>query len=1165
MDPIRFAIENPVKVSVGVILIVLFGFVALVTIPVQLTPDVDQPIITVETEWTGRSPEEVEREILEEQEDVLKDISGLKKMTATAFLGRGQIELEFYIGTDKDAARQEVSDSLREVPEYPDEVDEPVIQAGEAGAESPIAWLILTAETREAERFNVQALGDAAEDRIKPYLERVPGVSEVRVYGGREREVIIDLDPRAIAQRGVTFNELRQALRLHNVNVSGGEIAEGKYDVRVRTIGQYDQLDQIRRTIVKYDDGGPIRIDDLGDVRLGLEKRRSFVRSRAEVALALPVYRETGANVISIMEGTRTAKGLKDRLEDVNRLVLPQIARQIAEEEQLAEPPRLELRQVYDETVYIYDALSLVRSNLFIGGALAATALLLFLRSFRPTFIVALAIPISVIGTFVVMTAFGRNINVISLAGLAFAVGMVVDNAIVVLENIDRHIHMNKKPMRAAYDATREVWGAILASTLTTLAVFIPVLTIEEEAGQLFRDIALAICAAVTLSLLVSITVISSSSSRLLRMRSGEDGPLLRAGHNLFGVLPLFSFFVKAFSGGIHRLTAPTRFGVAARLGIVAAFTVVALGGAYLLMPPTDYLPRGNKNLVFGVVLTPPGYNIGHDESIGQRVESRIRPYWEASDDADLAELDPPVHPFTGQPIERIPPVENYFFVSFFGGVFNGATSQDKNNVAPLADLLSWATNQIPGVIGFAQQTSLFGRGLSGTRGIDVEVTGDDLDLVRSSADALYGRLRELYGFDKVQPTPGNFNLAAPELRVQIDRVRAADLGIDTDALGNGVAALVDGIVAGDYRYRGKAIDIRAQRDPAIELTPEQLAQMPLAYTDETGRRGTIPLNAVATIQRADSPQQIQRIEERRAVTLTVTPPDDEPLEAATARIDGLVGDLRDQGQIPPEIDIRLAGSASKLAQMREALLGEWHGFTLDTLRSVLFSRIFLALLVTYLLMAALFESFLYPFVIMFSVPLATVGGFLGLRLIHDGWGMADWPVVGQTLYGWLGPTGFGLVNPAQQLDVLTMLGFVILIGIVVNNAILLVHQALNFMRGLGEGEGDATGALPPREAVRASVRTRIRPIFMTTATSVAGMLPLVVMPGSGSELYKGLGSVVVGGLIVSTLFTLIVVPLLFSLVMDAKAALYAALQWSLPETEAGAPGERLPQPMPAK
>jgi HAE1 family hydrophobic/amphiphilic exporter-1 len=1157
MDPIRFAIDNPVKVAVGVILLLLFGVLAVVSIPVQLTPNVDPTILTIETDWTGKSPEEVEREIIEDQEDVLKNISGLIKMTATATQGKAEIELEFGVGKDLQAARVEVSDALREVPEYPEDADEPVITDGEAGPGSPIAWLLLTSDMPG---FDVQTLGDLAEDRIKPTLERAEGVSEARVYGGREREVHIRFDPEKIAQRKITFTQLGDALRQENINVSAGNLREGRYDPRIRVLGQYDNLDAIRDTIVTRDAGGPIRISDIAEVELTFSKRRSFVRSRGELAIAMPVYRQPGSNVMEVMGN------LKAAIDDINgtdekRGLLDSVGAKLQLERGLDRDPGLRLRQVYDETGYIEDALSLVQSNLIIGGVLAVIALLLFLELgrrplmvviatpvlialmigvlwfsrdqalwwasvgllvltglvvlyiARPTLIIALAIPISVVGTFVVMYSAGRNINVISLAGLAFAVGMVVDNAIVVLENIDRHLAMGKQRAKAAYDAGREVWGAVLASTLTTLAVFLPVLFIEEEAGQLFRDIALAICAAVSLSLIVAITVIPTASARLLRERKEKPTHTLNP-------TKLFALGGRGFAQLIYLLSSRHPLGILSRLAVVGVFTFLSLGGAYLLMPPTDYLPRGNKNLVFGIILNPPGYNIGTDEELAKIVESTVRPYWEAEDNAAVSEIPPTTNPFSGQPIQNLPPVNNYFIVSFNGTMFNGATSKDKENVGPLGSLLSAATmNNIPGSFGFAQQQSLFGRGASGSRAIEIEVSGDSIEEVSLAATAIQTRMRQAYGPQNIQATPGSFDLPAREFQIKIDRVKAADLGVDVASLGRAVNAMVDGLIVGDYREGGDSIDILAKSRKGLKYTPDELFALPLAYRTPDGTVGTIPLSAIATQQRADAPQSIQRIEERRAVTLAVTPPDTMPLEQATIDIRKVEQELRDTGQIPQTIEVGYAGSARKLDTVKDAMLGKWTGFNFESLMSLGTSRLFIALLVTFLLMAALFESFLYPLVIMFSVPLATVGGFIGLALVR-------------------------LRVPDQQLDTLTMLGFVILIGVVVNNAILLVHQALNFMRGIGEGEGDETFGkkMSPREAIRASVRTRIRPIFMTTTTSVAGMLPLILMPGSGSELYRGLGSVVVGGLIVSTLFTLVVVPLLFSLMLDLRLGLYRIL-----------------------
>ncbi|MEM6332965.1 MAG: efflux RND transporter permease subunit [Planctomycetota bacterium] len=1152
MDPIRFGIHNPVKVSVGVILLLLFGLVSVATIPVQLTPNVDETIITVTTDWDGRSPDEIEKSIIEPQEDALKSVPGLVKMTATASRGSSEIQLEFAIGIEADDAMLDIAIALDEVGDYPEGVDEPVPAEGEAGPGNPIAWLILQSDTPG---FDVQALGLPAEERIRPALERVEGVSETRVYGGREPEVHVRIDPRKVAQNEVTLAELESALRQENLNVSAGELSEGQYETRVRVVGEYTSLEQLGATVVKQGPGGPIRladlVDDDGGIVIELEKRDSFVRVRGAPGMAFPVYKESGANVIAVMAR------LQEQLEFVNDFVLPEVARLEAERLGLEDRPHLELRQVYDETDYIYDALGLVRNNLVVGGILAVLVLMLFLRRVRPTVIVALAIPVSVIGTFVVMAGAGRNINVISLAGLAFAVGMVVDNAIVVTENIDRHLSMGKSPGRAALDGAKEVWGAILASTLTTLAVFVPVLTIQEEVGQLFRDIALAICAAVSLSLLVSITVIPTASSRLLSAITPGGSGVGRSLRGLFGLTGFAAGVSRRWADFIYDLTVPTGWGWASRALVAVVLTGVSLGGAYLLMPPTDYLPKGNQNIVFGIMIKPPGFNIAKHEQDARRVESVLSPLWESADYAEVeAAWVPPMDPFSGQLVTGVPPVDNYFHVAFQGSAFHGAISADPENVASLEPALSSAAmNKVPGTLAFARQRSIFGRGLSGTRGVEIEVVGADLGAVTRAAESVMGALRGRFGPMAVQPTPTNFDKQSREITVSIDRVKAADLGLDVASLGRAVSAFVDGAFVGEFRDNGETLDILALRGGADldvagpSISPEALADLPLAARTLDGEIRTVQLSQVAGFERTLAPQQIRRSEEDRAVQLVFTPPDEMPLEVAVGLIEEIEGELREDGAIEESVRLRPSGSASKLADVRESLLGEWKGFTPETIWSLGLSRVFLALLVTYLLMAALFESWLYPLVIMFSVPLATVGGFAGLALVHDGWGMAGWA---PGLFAYLGPEGLGIVNPAQQLDTLTMLGFVILVGVVVNNAILIVHQALNFMRGLGEGEGDQTGRMGPREAIRASVKSRMRPIFMTTATSVAGMLPLVLAPGAGSELYKGLGSVVVGGLIVATLFTLALVPLLFSLMFDLKVGAYRALGWPVEELGEG-------------
>ncbi len=1107
MDYIQYSISNPVKVTVGVMLTILFGFLSLLAIPVQLVPDVDRPIITVETAWTGRSPEEVEREIIEEQEDKLRGLSNLKKMVATASQGSGNIELEFYIGTSMTRALQEVSDKLREVPNYPDDVDEPVIAAADTASENAIAWIILDAQDPT---FDPQTLFDFADKRIKPYLERVSGLSRINIYGGREREVQIRIDPHRLAQQGITFNRLVEALRTTNVNVSAGDLADGKYDVRVRSVGQYENLEDIRETVIADAQGGPVRVKDLGDVVLTFEKRRSFVRANGRNALAINAIRETGANVMSVMEE------LRQRIDYVNEKILPSYE---------GDRHQIRLRQVYDETGYISAAIGLVQNNLIIGGSLAGLVLIFFLRTVRPTVVISLSIPISVIGTFVAMTAFGRNINVISLAGLSFAVGMVVDNAIVVLENIDRHLNMGQSPKHAAYYATKEVWGAIIASTGTTLAVFVPVLFVEEEAGQLFRDITLAICAAVSLSLIVAVTVIPTACAHWLRPRRKREHHtrLYTLLHSLFGLAPLLNWFINKFANGVAFLCTTAFTARVGRWALIMFFTLGSLLGARALYPPTTYLPSGNKNLIFGIMLTPPAYNLAQNEFIGERIEAGVKPYWEAPDNATATAIAPVVNHYTGQEYPQVPAIDSYFFVSFGGTIFMGCSSKDSELVAPLGTVLSNSMSSIPGSFGFAQQASIFGRGIGGSNSVDVEISSNDLNQLRRSAGAFYMQLAQQFGFQMVRPTPLNFNLAGPEIRVLPDYVKASELGINMSNLGSAVASVVDGTIIGDYRYEGESIDLRLIRHPSVPLAPDLLPMVPMAYTDRNGHSGIIPLSSVAKLVTTDSPQQILRIEQLRSIRFQVTAPPEVPLEQAAQTIDDLEHNLRQQGQLPPDIEVNQAGTADSLVQVRRTMLGEWQGPNMQSFISIGTSRLFLALLITYLLMAALFESFLYPFVILFSVPLATVGGFMGLALIR-------------------------LLDPLQQLDMLTMLGFVILIGVVVNNAILLVHQSLNYMRGIAETALEKAEPMPPIEAIRQTVRTRIRPIFMTTLTSVFGMLPLVLMPGSGSELYRGLGSVVVGGLIVSTVFTLVLVPLVFAAAIGAKRWFVARTSWEATE-----------------
>ena len=1029
----------------GSIFILLFGLLSLFRIPVQLVPDVEKPQITVETRWIGASPEEVEQEIIHEQEEMLKSVENLRKLTSKSFNGRGEILLEFVVGVDKSAALLDVANKLDQVQEYPENVDEPVIKTVNTG-DRPIAWFTL--RTLPGNDTAVDELRDFAEDHIESRFERVPGVANSNIYGGAERELQVVIDPHALASWQLSILDVRRALISTNTNISGGDIEEGKNRFVVRTLGQFKSVEEIENLVITKRDDISVYVRDIADVQLGYKKMEAFVRQKNEASIAVNAQREVGANVLVVMEG------LKKACSELN--------------ENLLKDRGLALEQVYDETEYIKSSIGLVRQNVVVGGLLAVIVLLLFLRSWRSTLVIGLAIPISAIGTFLMVTLMGRSLNVVSLAGIAFAVGMVVDSAIVVLENIFRHWQSGEDPFEAAYKGTTEVWGAVLASTLTTIGVFIPIILVEQEVGQLFRDIALAISFAVGLSLIVAITVIPTAAARILshgkRSESAGDenftssSRLVLLGRNL----------TDKIVGVVDYLTNTLK----KRLITIFVLVFISIFLTWWMVPEMEYLPEGNRNLILAIMLPPPGYSLEEQRDIGVNIEKELIPYWQAKAGTKEAEM------LDG------PPIKHGFYVSRGRAVFMGMISAEPERVAELIPVLRRVCGKIPGMITIVQQSSLFERGLSGGRTIDIELSGPDLNRLVYFGAQVFGQVRQVFPpGTQARPIP-SLELGSPELQIRPRLEHATELGLTSADIGYIVDALVDGAFAGDYWHEGDKIDLVIfGQSKYIERT-QDLEQIFIF----TPSGDYVPLSTVADIQLGVGPEEIDHIERDRSIVIQVIPPRTMPLERALDIIDTqILNPMVKKGLLGGLYKANLAGTADKLQEARKSL--QWN--------------FVLAIAISYLLMAALFESFLYPIIIMFSVPLATVGGFVGLAVLN--------------------------IFTLQVMDVLTMLGFVILIGTVINNAILIVHQTLNNMR---------EEKMESRQALIESVRTRIRPIFMSVATTVFAMLPLVIFPGAGSELYRGLGSVVLGGLIVSTIFTLLLIPAVFSLVMDIKARL---------------------------
>ena len=1041
MKLVDTAIKRPVTVIVGALLLVLFGFISLYRIPIQLTPNVDLPEVSVETRWEGASPQEVEREIIDVQEDELKNLEGLDSMESESRDGYAYINLMFEIGTDPDDALLRVSKKLDQVKKYPTDADKPLIKSG-GRREQAIAWMVVKALDGHQGVLNQEF--DFINDNVKPFLERIDNVASVNVYGGQERELTVTIDPEAMAARKITIPELLRALAVENRNVSAGSFDEGKRKYITRTVGEFRDVVDVENVIVKRVNNIPVKVGDVSRVQVGYEKLDVVVRHEGAPTIVMNVVREPGSNVLVIMSR------LKEVLKDLNDSVL--------------KDRKLAIRQVYDETRYIYSAIDLVRQNIFLGGILAVVVLILFLRSLASTFIVSLAIPISVIATFLIMTLLGRNINVVSLAGLSFAIGMVVDNSIVVFENIFRHREMGKSRVTAAYDGTVEVWGAVLASTLTTVAVFLPIVFVQEEAGQLFRDIAIAISSAVLLSLIISITGIPTLSAKILG-RVDMTSPKKRG---RFSVIGLAGGFVNMITRFIYWMCGY----VTTRILVVLVLTTLSFSFAFGLIPKTEYLPQGNREMLFGILIPPPGYNQDEMKRIAIEVEKDILPLIDHEGESKKAlELN-------------LPPLNSFFFVAFGQQAFMGMTSKVQERTAELLPYIYGALRKIPGMIAVVQQPGLFARGIGKGRSIEVEITGPDLVQLINLGRQVFGGAMQVLPGAQIRPIP-SLDLGSPEMQIVPDRDRLTRLGLTTADLGTTVNVLVDGARASGYRFLGEEIDLMVKTEENRISTIQDLAGLPVIAS--SGEKVT--LASVADINLTEGPSQINHIRAERAITIQIIPPLEIALETATQLIaEKVIAPLTGSGVLGNLYRINMAGTADDLTRTRDALM--WN--------------FLLAVVISYLLMSALFENFLYPFIIMFSVPLAAAGGFVGLFLLNR----------------------FFVYQP---LDIITMLGFVILVGIVVNNAILIVHQTLNNMRN---------AAMPSREAIAESVRSRIRPIYMSSITTVCAMTPLVLSPGAGSEFYRGLGSVVIGGILVSTIFTIFLIPALLSLTLDTVSGI---------------------------
>jgi multidrug efflux pump subunit AcrB len=998
MKVTKLALSNPVAVISAILLVVLMGTVAMVSLPIQMIPDVEQSFIQISTGWRSAAPEEIESEIIEPQEDALRGIPGLEKMESSASRGSGNINLMFTVGSDLQRSLIEVINRLNQVPRYPNDVTEPRIYAGQDSFGAQIAWFSLY--RAPGNERPMASYADFVREVVQARIERVSGVSKSNAYGGRENEVRITFDPYEAAALGVDIPTLA-GLTGNNNDTSGGFNDVGRRQYTLRYAGKYE-LSEFGDMVLDWRGGNPIRLRDIATVEVVMRDSRGFMTQNGQESIAFDTQVEQGVNVLEVM------KELKVAIQELQDGPLKREG--------------LLISQGYDESTYIEDSISMLRTNLLLGIGLAITILWWFMRRFRATFIVALAIPVSLLTGFVVMQVTGRTLNMISLAGLAFATGMVLDAAIVVLENIVRLREKGIDADKAADEGSNQVWAALMASTATTVVIFLPILFLKDVSGQLFADLALVISVAVTASLIIAITIIPTAAAKWLHGIKLEDP---------------HSHWWENLTSKIMRITD----GKQTRRGLVGGMFFTATILTWLLLPPANYLPEGKQGWIFAFIMQPPGQSVATARSeFAEPVIERITPYLQEGSELQI----------------------DSFFMGMFGSfAFAGAGMVDARDADAMIDKLNGEILAgFPDTMAFANQWGIFDR-LGGGSNIELNIQSRDMDAMLSAAIAGMGLVGQHLPGAQARPIPG-VDFAEPELRFNPDEHRITEAGWTRRQVSTVVRALGDGVFVGDYFDGDNRMDI-ILRAPEWS-SPEQLAATPVA----TPLGGIQAIGQLVSMERTAGPNQIRRVDRRRAVTLSITPPADIPLEEAISILQQNVEPALLQ-MLPEDGEISYYGSADDL----NIALG-------NMARSFI-----LAIVVLYLLMSGLFRSFIDAALVVAALPLATVGGVALLRIMN------------------------------LPMDLLTMIGFITLLGLVVNNAILLVHQTRT-----AEREG-----LDRRSAVEQAVRRRLRPILMSTMTSLFGMLPLLLIPGPGTEVYQGLAAVIVGGMSVSTVFTLVFLP----------------------------------------
>ncbi len=1012
MNWVGTAVRRPVTVMMGAVTLLLFGLISLGNLSVNLLPDLSYPTLTVRAELQGAAPAEVETLLTRPIEESVGTVNNVRSIQSISRTGQSDVVLEFAWGTDMDMAGLDVREKL-EVLQLPLEATRPSLLRFNPATDPIIRLALVFEEQQQTAVIALKALRRHADEQLKKDLEPIAGVAAVKVSGGLEDEIQISIDSERMARLNIGVAQLANRLAAENVNVSAGRLETGNQRYLVRTMNQFSSVEEIAGTIVAERGGRPVYLRDIAEVSQGYTEREAIIRLDGREAVEVAIYKEGDANTVAVAKAVITA--LDAAREDL--------------------PDDMQLQVVENQATFIDQAINEVIGNALLGGLLAMLVIFAFLRDWASTLIVGVAIPVSIVATFFLMAETGVSLNIMSLGGIALATGLLVDNAIVVLENIARWRGRAASRFEAATQGGSEIAGAVLASTLTTIAVFVPLAFVEGVAGQLFSDQALTVAYALVISLLVAMTLIPMLAARFGgRARPGDSKPAERAGG------PWMHFMQDAYRRVLKKA-------LHHRLVVVAvAVTLLAVAMTFLVQQDTELVPQLAQERFEVTVELPPGAPLTETDRVMQQIQTAT---------AGVAEID---YAFgvagSGNRIDANP-TESGENISRILVALNAADAATEQRAM---DAVRSAVARQAGVVGRISRPEL----MSFDKPIEVRIAGYDLDLLKQTSARV---LSALEGSDRLVDLESSMERGHPEIQIRFDQERIAALGLTVPGVADQLVNTMAGTVASRYSWRDRKIDILVR---AHERDRSSISDI-RGLLVNPGSERPVTLDAVADITITEGAAEIRRADQERVAVISAN--------LAYGALSAAVTEVRERLDGVPMAPTLRSSVSGQNEEMQASI------------RSLLFA-LALAVFLVYLVMASQFESLVHPFVILFSVPLAAVGVSLALA------------VTGTTI------------------SVMVFIGMIMLSGIVVNNAIVLV-DLINRLRAEG---------MERIEAILQAGSLRLRPILMTTLTTALGLAPMALGLGEGAEIRTPMAVTVIGGLLVSTLLTLIVVPVVYTL-----------------------------------